>query len=120
MFKPIYAAALALPLLAACAGTTQTPTADMYAAESAYAGALTIAVAYGKLPPCVSGGPVLCSDLAVVKKADVAAHAAWTALQAANTLVANGSPTASITAAVSDAGTAVQAFVSISQTLKVQ
>lgn len=111
---------LALALgLTACAGT-QAPTADMYAAESAYAGALTIAVAYGKLPPCVSGGAVLCSDLTVVQKADVAAHAAWTALQAANTLVANGSPTASITAAVSDAGTAVQAFVSISQTLKVQ
>lgn len=77
----------AVVALAGCASTaSSTPAQTVFAAKSAYATALTAAVAYESLPRCAPAPRQPCSDAAVVaqlRKADNVAAAALDAAQAA-------------------------------------
>lgn len=109
-----------LVLLAACASTPQTPAQSVYQVQGSYAAALQIAVTYKQLPPCQAGGPVLCSDAAVVKKLQTADDAAYAALTAAQNVVRTPGAGLNAQTAIVAAQQAVQAMSSITATLKVQ
>ncbi|MCC2632125.1 MAG: hypothetical protein K0S48_11 [Ramlibacter sp.] len=76
--------------LAGCASmpsaAPDTPQQAVYAAKSAYATALTAAVAYKKLPACSATRPAPCSQPALVQqlqRADIVAAASLDAAEAA-------------------------------------
>ena len=97
-------------------GTAAGNAQLVYQAESDYAVALQIAVAYRELPRCGGAAPV-CHDDKVVGRLQVAARAASAALHTAQSAVQNGvaSP-----AAINDAVNTVQAFTALAATLKVK
>lgn len=77
--------------LAACAsgpgsGST-TPAQTVFAAKSAYASALTAAVAYRQLPACATPARPPCSDPAIVAQLQRADNVAAGALDAAEAAV---------------------------------
>lgn len=110
-----------LPLLVACT-SPQTPAQAVYAAESQYATALRVELAYSNLPRCGKPtGSVLCSEVSVIKKAQKADDIAWIALkQAENAVRTPGFGESKLTAAISSAKALVGSFVQITQTLKVR
>jgi hypothetical protein len=78
----------ALAALIGCASTTSiTPAQTVFAAKSAYATALTAAVAYKRLPACTSSQPMPCSDAGVVQQLQRADNVAAVALDAAEAAV---------------------------------
>ena len=97
-------------------GTAAGDAQLVYQAESDYAVALQIAVAYRELPLC-GAGVALCHDDKVVAQLQVGARAASDALHTAQSAVQNGvaSP-----AAINDAVNTVQAFTALAATLKVK
>ena len=97
-------------------GTAAGNAQLVYQAESDYAVALQIAVAYRELPLC-GAGVALCHDDKVVAQLQVGARAASDALHTAQSAVQNGvaSP-----AAINDAVNTVQAFTALAATLKVK
>lgn len=114
--------ALAAGLLWGCAGGNplQSPAQAVFAAESSYAGALTLAVAYKRLPVCLPAHEAgyLCSKQEVVVRLQKADDAAFALLEGAqNTVRAGGG---NLGMAVTAAQQAVSAFVSITSTLKVK
>lgn len=114
-------AILALAILAACATTPTSPQQSVYAIQGAYAGALTVAVAYKHLPPCGQpASPVLCSQSSVVARLQRADDAAYPALQVAQGLVRTANFGPNVSTAIAAAQQAVNAFVSITQTLQVK
>lgn len=124
MIRHAILALLALPL-AACAtfgsSAPQSPAQTVYALEGTYAAALNVAVAYRQLPTCVTGGPVICHDPAVVAKMVEVNDTARTALTGAQAVVTNtGSTAAQIDTAVAAATAVVMQFSALSQTVKVK
>ena len=113
-------AAVMLLLLVACASTPQTPAQSVYQVQGSYAAALQIAVTYKQLPACQAGGPVLCSDKAVVAKLQQADDVAYAALTAAQNIVRTPNAGANVQTAIVAAQQAAAAFASITSTLKVQ
>ena len=97
-------------------GTAAGDAQLVYQAESDYAVALQIAVAYRELPLC-GAGVALCHDDKVVAQLQVGARAASDALHTAQSAVQNGvaSP-----AAINDAVNTVQAFTALAATLTVK
>lgn len=124
MKKVFLAFALSLGLLTGFSGCTgmpvgQTPEQVVFQAKSAYSAALTAAVAYKRLTPCSDTVKQPCSDPAIVKQLQKADTAASTALDAAETAVRTpGFGKDVITTATTAARAALDAFVSITTTLK--
>jgi hypothetical protein len=85
--------------LSACAPTAQTPAQAVFALEASYDAALEVAVAYATLPACGAEAPPLCSDRALVRRVNTAAHQAWVAIRAAQALAVAVHPDATALAA---------------------
>jgi hypothetical protein len=106
-----------LLVLAACA-TGQTPAQKVYAIQGNYNAALSIAVAYQKLPDCVEGGPTLCKKDSVVEELQRADKVAYPVLQGAQEVVRDPGATAT-DQVVRAAEAAVRALTSITSTLQI-
>lgn len=119
----IAAAAALLAFLASCASLgfppPKTPRQAVFAADGAFLGAVTVANDYKALPPCVSNGPILCKDQAVVEKIRLGANAADATLKAAENTVKDPKFGGSVAdSSIVAATNAVQAFVTITSALK--
>lgn len=105
--------------LAACGSSTPTsPQQAVFAAKSNYAAALTVAVAYKRLPACSPTIKPPCSDPHVVtqlQKADNVASASLDAAESAVRTPGFGGNAAS--SAITAANAAVQALAAITSTL---
>jgi hypothetical protein len=91
MLRNILIASLAL-FLASCGGAGQSgspsPASSVFAAKTAYVGALGLAVKYNALPRCgAPTSPPICSDASVVLQLRKADQAAGAALDGAETIV---------------------------------
>lgn len=85
--------------LGACS-TGPSPQASVYATKSAYAVALTGAVAYNRLTPCgLPASPPLCRDAAVVTQLRKASDATDAAIDSAETVVRDPKSSADLKAA---------------------
>lgn len=106
-------------MLSACSTILPSNSAQtVYIAKSDYAAALTIAVAYKRLPDC-STAPQPCSSAAIVKQLQKADDVAAGALDAAETAVRTpGFGSSIISTSLSSAKAAVNAFLSITNTLR--
>lgn len=117
MRKIIAVAAMAL-FVAACGGLSPSAQSDVYSAKTAYGAALTLAVAYNKLPRC--GAPTsspLCSDQAAVLQLRKADSVAALALDQAEAVVRNPASSSSlIAAAVQSATGAVKVLQQVETT----
>lgn len=112
---------LSVLLTVACA-TPETPAQAVYLAQSNYAAALKVEVAYSKLPRCgMSDSPMLCSDPAIVKKVKTASDIAWTSIKEAQVAVRTpGFAESKVTTVVASATALTNAFVEITNTLGVK
>lgn len=120
MRKLLFAAALIL-FTTACTTQPTSPAQTVYATQTAYAAALSLAVQYKSLPAC--GGinaPVLCSDVKVVKQIQDADNTAYVALQAAQAAVRNPVVGTGVERAIAYANQAVGAFTAIVSSLKLK
>ena len=113
-----------LTIVAGCTtvgGGSTTPAQAVYAAEGAYAAALTVAVAYGKLPRCGAASPTLCSQQKVVDQIKLADAVAHTAIFSAQSIVrTQGFGQDAIQSAVATATEAARALSLITSTLTVK
>jgi len=107
--------------LAACATLTGSPSVSaqrtVYQAESAFAAALPVAVAYEALPACSAAQAFPCSDPATVVRVTAAARAARASLSTAEAAVRSGSDAGALTTAALQAQSDVEAFAALSATL---
>ena len=125
--KCILAIALALAL-SACSAVgvapqpiAQTPAQAVFQLEGDYRAALGLELAYAKLPPCSAGGLAVCSTVPVLQTVVDTDKKAWTAILAAqNAVTTPGFDASTMIALVASATQATNAFVAISNTLKVQ
>ena len=86
-----------LGLLGACSAmpVPQSSAQVVFALEATYDAALDVAVAYAMLPQCRSGSVEVCSDPAVVRQVNEAAHRAWVAIGTASRIARTIHPDAS-------------------------
>lgn len=112
-------AVLFIVALAACTTTApQNPQQAVYAATATYDAALSIAVAYRRLPPCGPGIVPLCSQAEVIAKLQVADISANAAIMAAQRIVRDPKNTANASAAaVATAREALGVLTAITSTL---
>lgn len=117
--------ALALGVVA-CASVgevpPQSPSQVVYQAEGNFNAALSVANQYKSLPTCgATNSPVVCSNANVVRVVQQTANTAWQALQSAQATVTDprfsGTTTDQVIVAAQNA---VQAFVSVANSLKVK
>ena len=96
-----------------------TPAQKVFAATGVYDAALSVAVAYKKLPACtLQPKPVLCSDASVVATLQKADNVAFEALSTAQKIVRTPASTESALAAAARwAQEAVGAFGRLTSTL---
>ncbi len=113
----LYAIIIALP---ACTAPPKNAGQSVYAVESAYVAALTVAVKYKALPPCAPASTMLCSKPEVVAKIQKADDAAYPALQAAQKVVRQPDAGANAQTAIFAAEQAVSALTAITSTLGIQ
>jgi len=107
-------------VLSACSPTAQTPAQAVFALEASYDAALEVAVAYATLPGCGTNAPPLCSDRALVRRINTAAHQAWVAIRAAQALaVAAHADQAAQAAARANAERAFAELTALTANLKV-
>jgi hypothetical protein len=106
--------------LSGCAGAPRSPAQAIFALQAGYDAALDIAVAYAGLPRCGPDGLLLCSDRALVRQVHSAAHKAWIALQAVQSLARaqNPDPSALATARTA-AELALAALTALTAQMKV-
>lgn len=105
--------------LTACA-SPQSPQQAVFQAKSSYAVALTAAVAYKRLPSCEKAAQP-CSDKGVISQLQKADNVAAGALDAAEHAVRTpGLGESTVQTAVVAARAALEAFTSITSTLRVQ
>ncbi len=106
--------------LAGCTVKPETPAQDVYLAESDYAAALKVELAYSNLPRCGSG-PKICSKVSIIKTLQKSDDVAWAAIQQAQIAVRdpNYGDSAAKTAILS-ATALTNAFVSITNTLEIK
>lgn len=120
MKKILLSCILTFSLLTGCAGVSpKDPAQTVYATQTAYAAALTLAVRYKALPICFPGAPVLCSNAVTLQELQKADDVAYIALQAAQTAVRNSTGT-DVQKAIATANTAVQAFAAIAEKLQLR
>lgn len=113
----LFLAALAL-FIASCTTVPQDPAQAVFAASSAYAGALSVAVAYKKLQDCAQPAkPVPCSDAAVVAELQRADDVAYFALAAAQKVARTPGAGANVATALNTATQAIAAFTAITTRL---
>jgi len=88
---------MGLSLLTACSATPvpRSPAQAVFALEATYDVALNVAIAYAMLPQCRSNGVGMCSDPAVVRQVNEAAHRAWVAIGTASRIARTIQPDAS-------------------------
>jgi hypothetical protein len=101
-----------------CATAPQSAQQAVFQAKTDYAVALTVAVAYKKLPACVTGGNQICSKpevVATLQKVDTASSAL---LDAAERTVRTEGAGANAQTAIKAATEAVRAFVTITSALQ--
>ena len=116
-------AALCFTLLTAFGGCTTTPTTPVqtvFAAKQSYALALTVAVAYRKLPVCSPTAPPLCSKpeiVVILQKTDIASSAM---LDAAEHIVRFEGAGANVDTALRAATEAVGVFSKVTSQLAVK
>ena len=111
-----FIAVAVLFLLAACA-TPQTPQQAVFEVKNAYAAALTVAVAYKRLPDCAQKA-LPCSDKVVVMQLQKADNVASAALDAAEHAVRTpGFGANLVQSALTAAKAALGAFVSVTSGL---
>ena len=103
--------------LAGCASVNGAPTAALqrgvYSAESAFAAALPVAVAYENLPVCSAAQKFPCSDPEAVVKITAAAKAARASLATAEAAARSNSNGAALSTAALQAQGDVAAFVAL-------
>lgn len=113
----ILVAGAALALSACAAGLSGSPSVSaqrtVYAAESDFSAALSIAVAYEGLPACSATQKFPCSDPATVSRVTAAARAARASLSTAETAVRSNSNAAALTTAALQAQSDVSAFAAL-------
>lgn len=114
-----YLAGMAL-VLAACVSTPQTPQQSVFAAKQSYAVALTVAVAYKRLPLCAPTAPPLCHKTEVVAQLQKIDTASSALLDAAETTVRAPGAGANAATAILAAEQAVAAFTTITSALAVK
>lgn len=107
--------------LSGCAGGfSAAPTTGsqqmVYSAETDFAAALRVAVAYEALPPCPAAGTV-CADPATVTKITAAAKAARASLTTAEAAVRSSTNAEALTTAALQAQSDVAAFKSLADAL---
>jgi hypothetical protein len=121
-FRIILSALMALALLGcASGGAPQDPQQSIYALQSGYRTALTVAVAYKQLPPCgMATSPLLCSSPKVVAQVQQADDVAYQAIKAAETTVRTPGAGANAQTALVAAQQALAALTSITATLQVK
>lgn len=98
----------------------QDPAKAVFALKSAYAGILTLAVAYNKRPRCgtANAGPI-CSDVNIVASLRSADNVAFAAIQSAEDGVRSlGANTTAIKALVTAAQASVDAFKAVATAAK--
>lgn len=103
-----------------CATTPQSPQQAVFAAKSNYVVALSVAVAYKRLPTCAPAAPPLCSKpdiVATLQKVDTASSAL---LDAAENTVRTQGAGANAQTAIKAAEQAVSAFATITAALAVK
>lgn len=124
MFKSIMVAAMLAFSVTACSMSAdmpvststsidmKTPQQTVFAIKSAYAGALTLAVAYNKRPRCgTPNAGTLCSDAAIIAQLRAADDTANNAINAAERAVRSlGASTDIVKAAIIAAQASVDAF----------
>lgn len=113
-------AAIALVALTACATTPQTPQQGVFAAKQNYAVALTVAVAYKRLPACTPTAPKICSDPKIVRQLQAADFAAAVLLDGAEATVRAPGAGVNVATALKAAEQAVAAFTTITSALTVK
>ena len=103
--------------LSGCATLTGSPSVaaqrGVYNAESDFAAALPVAVAYESLPACSSTQAFPCASPSAVAKITAAARAARASLSTAQAAVRAGSNSEALTAAALQAESDVSAFVTL-------
>lgn len=105
---------------AGCAIQPSTPAQSVYALQSGYVGALTLAVKYKALPICgLPTSPALCSDAVILQNLQKADDVAYIALQAAQTAVRNPGVTA-LETTIKNAQIAIEAFTSVATALQLK
>lgn len=112
--------AIAAVSLAACANSGQSgspsPAASVFAAKTAYAGALSVAVRYNALPRCGQpASPPICSDQGVIVQMRKASDVAAGALDSAESIVRQ--PGVRDSLAIAAAATATEAVKVLQLTL---
>lgn len=118
----IFALCAVAVMLGGCATTGVTaPSAqrEVYIAESDFAAALRIAVAYESLPQC-GAHPAPCSDPSIVAKVTAAAKAARASLSTAQAAAQSTNNDAAIVAAAAEAQQDVAAFAALANALGVK
>lgn len=107
--------------LASCATLGGSPSVQaqrtVYQAESDFAAALPIALAYENLPACSSAQGFPCSDPAMVSKVTASAKAARASLATAEAAVRANSNLSALETAATQAEGDVQAFAALAATL---
>ena len=120
MKKFLAIALLACVVSAGCATTPQSPAQSVYALKSAYAGGLTIAVAYKKLPVCGQSAAKLCSSPSVVAQLQDADNKAAPAINAAEKSVRTPGFGFNVQTLINVANEALVAFLAITAKLQVK
>ncbi len=124
----LFAIALAVSISFGCvspgtlpngAQAVQTAPQTIYQVESSYAAALTVAVAYKRLPTC-GGAFLICSKSEIVAKLQQADDVAIPLLDAAQKVARTPGAGMNLQTAIDAANAAVQALTSITSTLQVQ
>lgn len=111
---------IAILAIAACT-TPQNPAQAVYQITNNYAAALSVAVAYKRLPSCDQpAAPVLCSKVSIVKKLQDADDTAFPLLRAASNTVRAPGAGANLATAIVAAQNAVDAFASITAKLAIK
>lgn len=111
---------IAILAIAACT-TPQNPAQAVYQITNNYAAALSVAVAYKRLPSCDQpAAPVLCSKVSIVKKLQDADDTAFPLLRAATIAVARFAPAPGARTVFDAAQNAVDAFASITAKLAIK
>lgn len=117
----VFLSSLCLMALMSCT-TPQTAAQSVYLIQSDYAAALKVELAYSKLPRCGKPtSPRVCSDFAVIKKAQKADDLSWIAIQKAQTAVRTPGFGANKTVTYVESARAItNSFVDITNALEVK
>lgn len=106
--------------LTACTTLPTSPAQSVYAMKTTYAGALSIAVAYKRLPDCAKTNAKLCSRAAVVADLQSADKTAFVAMEAAEDAVRTPGFGFNVNTAINLANSALVAFTALTSRLEVR